>query len=122
MTGLVVFAHGSSVPAANQAVQRTADAMREQGGYALVETAFLEAAEPTLAQAVAALTERGAKRVVVIPYFLTLGIHLRRDLPRMVREIEAAQSDVRVEVTEPLDGHPSLVAILLDRARAAAGE
>ena len=119
MTGLVIFAHGSSVAAANEAVARVTERMAVEGGYSLVETAFLEMAEPDLREAVARLAARGADHIVVIPYFLTLGIHLRRDLPRIVEELAGVYQGVRIDVTEPLDGHPSLVGILLERAQAA---
>lgn len=119
MTGLVIFAHGSSVATANEAVQRVTARMSAEGGYKLVETAYLELAEPDLGQAVARLVERGATRIVVIPYFLTLGIHLRRDLPRIVEGLTRIHNGVKIDVTEPLDGHASLVGILLDRAAAA---
>lgn len=119
MTGLVVFAHGSSVAAANEAVARVTARMSAEGGYELVETAYLEMAQPDLREAVARLASRGATRIVVIPYFLTLGIHLRRDLPRIVDELSGIHPGVRIDVTEPLDGHPSLVSILLQRAEAA---
>ena len=119
MTGLVIFAHGSSVAAANEAVMRVTARMAVEGGYVLVETAYLEMAQPDLREAVARLAARGAVRIVVIPYFLTLGIHLKRDLPRIVAELAAVHEGVRIDVTEPLDGHPSLVGILLERARAA---
>ncbi|MSV32105.1 MAG: hypothetical protein EXQ57_06250 [Bryobacterales bacterium] len=119
VTGLVIFAHGSSVAAANEAVARVTERMAVEGGYSLVETAFLEMAEPDLREAVARLAARGADRIVVIPYFLTLGIHLRRDLPRIVEELAGVYQGVRIDVTEPLDGHPSLVGILLERAQAA---
>ena len=119
MTGLVIFAHGSSVAAANEAVARVTERMAVEGGYSLVETAFLEMAEPDLRNAVSRLAARGADRIVVIPYFLTLGIHLRRDLPRIVEELAGVYQGVRIDVTDPLDGHPSLVGILLERAQAA---
>jgi sirohydrochlorin ferrochelatase len=119
MTALVVFAHGSSVAAANEAVARVTERMAAEGGYVLVETAYLEMAQPDLPAAVERVIERGATRVIVIPYFLTLGIHLRRDLPRIVEGIGSIHPEVRIDVTEPLDGHPSLVGILLDRARTA---
>jgi sirohydrochlorin ferrochelatase len=119
VTGLIVFAHGSSVASANEGVAQVTARMAVEGGYELVETAFLELAEPDLRQAVARLAERGADRIVVIPYFLTLGIHLRRDLPRIVEELAGIHGGVRIDVTEPLDGHPSLVGILLERAQAA---
>ena len=119
MTGLVIFAHGSSVAAANEAVMRVTARMALEGGYDLVETAYLEMGQPDLREAVARLAARGADRIVVIPYFLTLGIHLRRDLPRIVEELAGVYQGVRIDVTEPLDGHPSLVGILLERAQAA---
>lgn len=119
MTGLVIFAHGSSVASANEGVARVTARMAVEGGYSLVETAYLEMGQPDLREAVARLAARGADRIVVIPYFLTLGIHLRRDLPRIVEELAGAHEGVRIDVTEPLDGHPSLVGILLERAQAA---
>jgi len=119
MTGLVVFAHGSSVAEANEAVKRVSATMQAKGEFDLVETAFLEAAKPDLADAVAALAAKHVDRVVVLPYFLTLGIHLRRDLPRIVAELVEKHNGLRIDVTEPLDGHPALAEILLQRAHAA---
>jgi sirohydrochlorin ferrochelatase len=115
-TGIIVFAHGSSVSSANDAVRMvTAQAARECG-WALVETAFLEAAPPGLATAVATLVNQGASRVLVIPYFLTLGIHLQRDLPRIIDELSGIHPGVEIRVTPPLDGHPALAQILKSRA------
>ena len=113
-SGIVIFAHGSSVASANDAVKALAQAAAAAGGYELVETAFLEA-PPSLAQAVSNLIDRGATRIVVLPYFLTLGIHLQRDLPAIAAEIGLAHPEVRIQVTPPLDGHPALVGIVLDR-------
>lgn len=117
MTGYVVFAHGSSVESANDAVRAVTAQLRERGGLETVETAFLEQGKPDLRGAVDALALRGAQSVVVIPYFLTLGLHLQRDLPRLIGEVELAHPGLRVSVTPPLDGHRALVDALLDRAR-----
>jgi sirohydrochlorin ferrochelatase len=118
MTGYVVFAHGSSVESANEAVRAVTEELRERGGYSAVETAFLEGGRPDLRGAVEALSARGVKSIVVIPYFLTLGLHLQRDLPRLIKEIESAHPGLSICVTPPLDGHPAMVEALLDRAQA----
>jgi sirohydrochlorin ferrochelatase len=115
MTAFVVFAHGSRVESANQAVREVAARMAESGHYA-VEPAFLELGQPDLAGAAALLVARGATRIVVIPYFLTLGTHLQRDLPRLVENTARQIGHVEMEVTAPLDGHPALLQALLDRA------
>ena len=117
-TALVVFAHGSSIESANEAVRAVCRTMGEAGGYP-VEAAFLEGGKPGLGEAVGLLAGRGADRVIVIPYFLTLGLHLQRDLPQLIEQARAEYPGIRVEVTPPLDGHPALAAVLLERAEAA---
>jgi sirohydrochlorin ferrochelatase len=118
MTGYVVFAHGSSVETANEAVRAVTAQLRERSGYDAVETAFLEGGRPDLRGAVEALSARGVEEVVVIPYFLTLGLHLQRDLPRLIEEIGNMHPGLRIGVTPPLDGHPAMIDALLDRAQA----
>jgi sirohydrochlorin ferrochelatase len=117
-TGIVIFAHGSSIASANDAVRKVAADVASRGGFDLVEAAFLEGGEPSLAGAAERLRTRGAARILVIPYFLTLGLHLQRDLPRLAAEVSARQ-DILVEVAPPLDGHPALANALVERANAA---
>ncbi len=116
-TGIAIFAHGSSVASANDSVRAVAGRVARQGGFELVEAAFLEQGTPDLAEAVARLAARGASRILVVPYFLTLGLHLQRDLPRIVADIARIQPGVEVRVTAPLDGHPAMAQALIERAR-----
>ena len=116
-TGIVVFAHGSRIESANQAVRAVAAELAQAGGFDHVEAAFLELGQPDLEGAVALLAGRGLRRILIIPYFLTLGIHLERDLPAIVSRISEVHSGVELITTPPLDGHPALVRILLDRAK-----
>jgi sirohydrochlorin ferrochelatase len=115
--GFVVFAHGSRIESANEAVRNVAAEMARAGGFDHVEAAFLELGVPDLAGAVDRLAGRGVKRVAILPYFLTLGLHMERDLPRLAQEVAAKHPGVEVTVGKPLDGHPALAAILVDRAR-----
>ncbi|MDE3195554.1 MAG: CbiX/SirB N-terminal domain-containing protein [Acidobacteriota bacterium] len=117
-TGIVVFGHGSSVASANEAVKTVAAEAARTAGWSAYETAFLEA-DPRLDDAVSRLAARGVDSILVLPYFLTLGIHLQRDLPRLVADLEA-RHHVPIRVAPPLDGHPQLSRILVDRAFEAA--
>jgi sirohydrochlorin ferrochelatase len=117
ITGFVVFGHGSRVESANQAVRDAATALARAGGLSHVEPAFLELGQPDLGGAVARLVEQRVDKVVVIPYFLTLGTHLERDLPRLIQDISIQYKHLEISSTPPLDGHPALIQILLDRTK-----
>lgn len=119
MTGYVVFAHGSSVESANDAVREVTAQLKGRAGFEIVETAFLEGGTPDLRGAVELLLSRGVESVVVVPYFLTFGLHLRRDLPRLIKEIESSHPRLSIAVTPPLDGHPAMIDAMADRARTA---
>ena len=65
-------------------------AERFRARYGIVEPAHMEIAEPSIATAYARCVERGATRVVVVPFFLGPGKHWTQDIPRLTAE--AAQS------------------------------
>jgi sirohydrochlorin ferrochelatase len=119
VTGYVVFAHGSSIESANEAVRSAAAEMARRGGFEIVEAAFLEGGKPDLAGALEAMANR-VTRVIVVPYFLTLGLHLQRDLPRLIDNVKRAHPGLEIDVTPPLDQHPGMVDALIDRARESA--
>lgn len=119
--GVIVFAHGSRVEPANEAVRALAAALARRGGFDHVQAAFLELGQPDLEGAVARLSEKGVQKITVIPYFLTMGTHLERDFPKLVSAAQSRHPGVKIHATPPLDGHPKLIDILLDRARHGAG-
>lgn len=119
--GIIVFAHGSRIEPANEAVRLLAAQLAEAGGFSHVIAAFLELGQPDLENAAATLARQGTTHIVVVPYFLTLGLHMERDLPRLIEDILLKNKGIRITVAPPLDGHSALVNILLDRARNALG-
>ena len=116
-TGIIVFAHGSRIESANEAVRAVASSLARSGHAGYVEAAFLELGQPDLPTAAARLVGLGVHRLVIIPYFLTLGIHMERDLPRIAERISSTHKGLEIRIAPPLDGHPALLQILEDRAR-----
>jgi sirohydrochlorin ferrochelatase len=116
--GIIIFAHGSRVESANQAV-RVVAAELGRSADARVVAAFLELGEPDLETAASRLADQGVTRLVIVPYFLTLGIHMERDLPRIAERISLNHKGLEIRIAPPLDGHPALLGILQDRIREA---
>jgi sirohydrochlorin ferrochelatase len=118
-TGVILFAHGSRVEEANQGVHDLARQVEEGGPYPFVRAAFLELAHPDLTEAVALAAAACLNRLIVIPYFLTLGIHLQRDLPNLIAPLKRKYPQLRIEAGKSLEGHPKMPAIILERAEEA---
>jgi sirohydrochlorin ferrochelatase len=116
-TALLLIAHGSRRPEANADLDHLAGELHRRGAYGLIEVSFLELAEPTPEQAGARCVERGAKRVVLVPYFLSAGVHVRRDLTALCRRLAERHPQVEFRLAPPLGRHPLLVDIVMDRAR-----
>jgi len=117
MTGYIVFAHGSTIESANEAVRIAARQAAERGGWKKFAAAFLGGGRPELIPAIEQLADQGARRIIVIPYFLTLGLHLERDLPALVEQARRSRPEVDIDVAPPLDGHPALIEALVDRSK-----
>lgn len=92
-----------------------AEQIRRRDPGRIVEVAFLDLSEPTIETAVARLVERGADRVVLLPYFLSPGQHVRRDLEDWRQRMATGFPGARFELCEPVGRHPLLVDVLCER-------
>ena len=115
-TSIILFAHGSAVREANRQVACLAEEVSTLA-HCPVDCAFLEQAPPDLPAAVARAVERGARRIVVIPYFLTMGVHVRNDLPRLIDRQRNLFPGVEILVGQSLGDYPGMAQLILDRVR-----
>jgi sirohydrochlorin ferrochelatase len=115
-TALLLIAHGSSQPEANGDLHYVAQQLRARGRYAIVEASFLELAQPVIAEAAQHCVAQGAELVIMLPYFLSAGIHVRRDLAEIRERLAAQFPQVQFRLAEPLGRHPLLLGVIMDRA------
>jgi sirohydrochlorin ferrochelatase len=114
--GVIVVDHGSKRAASNEMLVMFAQLYRDEGPFAIVEPAHMELAPPTIAQAFARCVERGARLVLVSPFFLLPGRHWTADIPRLTREAARSYPEVRWLVAAPLGLHPLLPRVMVERA------
>lgn len=100
-SAVLLVAHGSQVPESNAEIERLAARLAERlvPGRA-VSHAFLELAEPSIPQGIDALVRAGAKRILVIPYFLSAGRHVGEDIPGLVEAARDRHPGLSIEMTE----------------------
>ncbi len=83
---IILLGHGSRVPEAGSDMVRVAERLRERYGHALVEICFMSRLGPHFPETLEKCVAQGASSVVVIPYFLHMGLHVVLDIPAMLQE------------------------------------
>jgi sirohydrochlorin ferrochelatase len=114
--GIIIVDHGSRREESNQLLEEIADlfAKRFSEMYDIVEPAHMEIAEPSIATAYFRCVDRGAKRIVVCPFFLGPGKHWTADIPRLAAEAAQHHPSTTYHVTHPL-GIDDLILDLLEK-------
>ena len=92
--GLLLFAHGARDPRWALPFEDVARRIRVHEPSLPVGLAFLEFMAPTLVGAGAALVAQGCDAIDVVPLFLGAGGHVRKDLPELLAQLQAAHAGV----------------------------
>jgi sirohydrochlorin ferrochelatase len=121
-TALLLIAHGSRNSDANDDLNALAEEVRNRGAYAIVVASFLEMAEPSIDAAGQQCVAQGAERVILLPNFLSAGVHVERDLQDFHERLSVRFPAVEFVLAQPLGRHPLLLEIVQERAREATSQ
>jgi sirohydrochlorin ferrochelatase len=109
--GVIVVAVGSSHDAANARTATVAQALGAGTRWAGASIAFATGPRPSLAAAAERLTGRGARRLVIAPWFLAPG--------RITDRVAAEAGAHGIRMALPIGAHPLVAGVILDRYDAA---
>jgi sirohydrochlorin cobaltochelatase len=116
-TAVLLVGRGSSDPDANSDLFKVARLFHEGRPHPLVEVAFVSLAPPSVPEGLERCRRLGARRVVVVPYFLFTGV-----LERRIREQSAAyarDTGLDVRVSGYLGPEDAVAQLVLERYREA---
>ncbi|MBC8139922.1 MAG: CbiX/SirB N-terminal domain-containing protein [Armatimonadetes bacterium] len=125
MDALLLFSHGSLLCGAGESLENHAETLRQRGDFSPVVIGYLNYSEPTFADAVQTCVDAGAKRIVIVPYFLITGYFVTKSLPEKIAEAKAAhladdgRPGIEFTVAEAFNFHESLADALWESATAA---
>ena len=114
---VVLVGHGSRSADANATLATLAAGMARDLGEP-VHPAYLEMARPDIPETLRAVIAAGAKRILVVPFFLTPGMHVRRDIVEIVAAVRV-EHEVAIEIAPFLGAHPAIGSLLTEIAVAA---
>jgi len=114
-SAVLLIAHGSRRESANADLRELAGRLAAQGRWRIVVPSFLELAEPDVTAGAALCIAAGATRVLMVPYFLSAGVHLLRDLTAARDDLRARHPGATFVLGPPLGPHPLLDRLVLAR-------
>ncbi len=114
-TAILLMAHGSRIAEANDAVLGIAAMVKEMTGFDIVEVSFREQHLPNIQQGIDACVAQGAKRVLLMPYFLFVGAHVQEDLPEEMAQARERHPKVEFAMGGHLGVHRKLAEVEVER-------
>ncbi|MHB8770962.1 MAG: sirohydrochlorin chelatase [Syntrophales bacterium] len=111
---VILIGHGSRAAGADEDMETIAAALRRQDG-GIVELCRMGGRGAPFAEVFDRCVRQGAREIIVLPYFLHFGVHLRLDIPEMLREAVAKHPEVRLVLGRHLGYDDSLVALVRKR-------
>ena len=112
---IILIGHGSRIPGAGGDMERVALRMRERMPGKIIETCAMSKLGPHFPEIFRKCAAAGAKKIIVIPYFLYMGVHIREDIPRIMREEVRAYPDVQLVLGRNLGFDEHLVDLVIKR-------
>ncbi len=117
-TAVLLVGRGSSDPDANSDLLKLSRLLWEGRRYSWVEACFIGVTKPSLPEGLARCVALGAKRIIVLPYFLFTGVLIPR-IHRLVAEFVETYPGVEIRVADYLNAHSNLFKVLGERKREA---
>ncbi len=96
-TNLILVAHGSRREASNDEVRRLTQQVAAGSHHQHVGCGFLELADPDIPTAIAQEIDRGATRILILPYFLSAGRHVTEDIPAILEKARQLHPDTHIQ-------------------------
>ena len=118
---LLIVAHGSRRAESNAEIRALATQVAQQTAatYAVVGSAFLELAEPSIPDGIQQCIDAGAQSITIMPFFLSAGRHVVTDVPQLVREKQREYPDLQVRIAPYLGVSPLMPCLIAQSAQAA---
>jgi sirohydrochlorin ferrochelatase len=109
---VILIGHGSRAAGADDDMERVAECLRAIAGDSIVDLCRMAGHGTSFGEVFERCVRQGAKTVIVIPYFLHFGVHLRQDIPEILREAVAKHPDIRLVLGRHLGYDDALVALV----------
>jgi len=115
MDAVLILGHGSMREEANKILFTIAGLLKKRVPDKMIQPAFMQFGKPDFFDGAEECIDAGAKRIIVLPYFLASGDHVTKDIPGMIEKISNKYPEVKFIFTKPIGIHNALIGVLAER-------
>jgi len=118
MNILLLVAHGSRREESNLEVESLSKKMIQYSSsqFDVIMPAFLEFASPSIPEAIEKCSDMGANHVTVLPYFLSAGVHINRDIPGEIEKASQKFPNLEINITDYFGSRKEIAELLMKTA------
>jgi sirohydrochlorin ferrochelatase len=115
---LLLVAHGSRREESNLEGEALSKTMIKYNAndFDKIMPAFLEFASPSIPEAIKKCSEIGASNVTVLPYFLSAGVHINRDIPGEVKDASEGFPNLNITISNYFGSRDEIAELLMKTA------
>jgi len=117
MNGVLIVAHGSRAKETEVTMEAVVDMVKAKLPQTIIEWAYMEFSDQDIQKGVEALVGQGVTQIMIVPYFLFMGIHIKEDIPRMVAACAKDHPDITITMKEPFNVDQRIADMLVDRIK-----
>lgn len=118
MKALLIMAHGSPRPEANDDIRTVAEVIRDRNVYPIVEVGYLDCNQPDIAAAIDLCVAAGATEIIAVPYFLHTGKHFVRNLPDALKESAMRHPAMTIQMGDYIGRQSVMTEVVRERIAA----
>ena len=115
LRAVIILGHGSRVPEAGKDMHVLARMLKEKYDLEMVEVCHMSRLGPHYPETLDKCVKGGATEILVIPYFLNNGLHIRLDIPEMMKEKAQKHPHVKMIFGRHLGCDPGFADIIYRR-------
>lgn len=117
MRGILILAHGSREKSTENTLNEVVRNLKSIYKEDIIETAYLQFSNIDLKTGLDNLKEKGIDHIVVVPYFLFEGIHIKEDIPKEIHDYVSENKNIKIIMGKTLGADKRLAEILAERIR-----
>ncbi|MGG2015977.1 sirohydrochlorin chelatase [Bacillus sp. S10(2024)] len=114
MKAVLYICHGSRLQEACEEATAFVTSCMERIPVPIQELCFLELASPSIAEGVTACVQQGATQIVIVPVFLLAAVHVKKDIPEVLGQLQKQFPYVSISYGNPFGVSRELVTAVLD--------